>query len=125
MNVYKKFNFALVLFLIFLLGGTFIYSFIEGWRYIDSAYFTVATVTTVGYGDFVPQTDIGKIFTMIFSFVGIGMTFYFITLFGKYIYRKTFQEELAKHQEKLEQHHEKVIKNLKLETHKKPLKGNK
>ncbi len=111
MDLHKKFTLAIALFLILLLGGTFVYSSIEGWRYIDSAYFTVATVTTVGYGDIVPQTDIGKIFTMFFSFIGIGMAFYFFTSFGKYIYKKTFQNELIKH-------HNKLIKQVKLNIHK-------
>ena len=111
MNLHKKFTIAIIIFLIFLSGGTLIYSFIEGWRYIDSAYFTIATVTTIGYGDVVPLTDIGKIFTMFFSFFGIGMAFYFFTLFGKYIYKKTFQDELK-------EHHNKLIKHIKSNLHK-------
>ena len=111
MNLHKKFAFAIMVFLIFLSGGIFAYSSIEGWRYIDSAYFTIATVTTIGYGDIVPQTDIGKIFTMFFSFFGIGMAFYFFTLFGKYIYKKTFQDELK-------YHHKKIIKHIKSDIHK-------
>jgi len=101
MDLHKKFFFAITVFIILLSGGTFAYSSIEGWRYIDSAYFTVATVTTIGYGDLVPQTDVGKIFTMFFSFFGIGMAFYFFTLFGKYIYKKTFKDELKEHHNRL------------------------
>lgn len=86
MKFHKKITFAIIFFLVFLLSGAYIYSNIEGWRYIDSLYFSVATVTTVGYGDFVPQTDIGKIFTIFFSLIGIGMAFYFFTLLGKYVY---------------------------------------
>jgi hypothetical protein len=94
MDIHKKFTFAITLFLILLVGGTYVYSSVEDWRYIDAAYFTVATVTTVGYGDFVPITDTGKIFTMFFSFLGIGMTLYFFTLFGKYFYRKQLFAQL-------------------------------
>ena len=54
MDVHKKFTFAIIVFIFLLAGGVYFYSYIEGWRYIDSAYFTVATVTTVGYGDIVP-----------------------------------------------------------------------
>ena len=81
MKLHRKFTLAIIIFLIFLIGGILIYSSIEEWRYIDSAYFAVATVTTIGYGDLVPQTDLGKIFTIFFSFFGIGMAFYFFTLF--------------------------------------------
>lgn len=94
MELHKKFTFAIAVFLILLFGGSYIYSSIEGWRYLDSVYFTVATVTTVGYGDIVPQTDAGKIFTMFFSFFGIGMAFYFFTLFGRYIYRRQLFAQL-------------------------------
>ena len=79
---------SIALFVLILLSSTLFYSNVEGWRYIDSVYFSVATVTTVGYGDFVPQTDAGKIFTMIFSFMGIGFALYFFTMFGKQMYKK-------------------------------------
>ena len=88
MKLHKRFTFAIILFFILLFAGAYVYSQIEGWRYIDSVYFTVATVTTIGYGDIVPQTDIGKIFTIFFAFLGIGMVFYFFTLFGRYVYIK-------------------------------------
>ncbi len=88
MKLHKKITFAIIIFLILLLGGSCIYSYVEGWKYLDSVYFTVVTVTTVGYGDFAPQTDIGKIFTIFFSFFGIGMALYFFTLLNKYIYRR-------------------------------------
>ena len=104
MNLHKKVLFAIIVFFIFLLAGVFTYSSLEGWSYLDSTYFTVITVTTIGYGDFSPQTNLGKIFTIFFSFFGIGMAFYFFSLFGRYIYKKTFQNELRKHQEKLIKH---------------------
>ena len=104
MDLHKKFIIAIIIFLILLSGGTFVYSYIEGWEHLDSLYFTVVTVTTIGYGDVVPQTGIGKIFTIFFSFIGIGMAFYFFTLFGKYIYKKTFQDELKEHHNKMMKH---------------------
>lgn len=58
--------------------GTIFYSQVEGWRVLDSLYFTVITLTTVGYGDFSPQTDAGKLFTIIYLFVGLGLLASFI-----------------------------------------------
>ncbi len=51
---------------ILLLTGMVFYHQYEGWSWLDSLYFTVITLTTVGYGDFAPQTSAGKIFTIIY-----------------------------------------------------------
>ncbi|MDC0584552.1 potassium channel family protein [Bacteroidales bacterium] len=64
-----------------LLNGTIVFHFVEGWRWIDAIYFSVITLTTVGYGDLSPQTDFGKIFSIIYIFVGIGVIFGFINAF--------------------------------------------
>lgn len=50
-----------------------VYHYVEGWRWIDAVYFSVITVATVGYGDIAPQTDIGKLFTILYIFCGLGL----------------------------------------------------
>lgn len=49
------------------------YHFVEGWGLVDATYFSVMTIATVGYGDFSPQTVPGKIFTIGYVLVGIGV----------------------------------------------------
>lgn len=61
-----------------LLIGTVFYRLIEGLAWIDAFYFSVVTLTTVGYGDFTPETNIGKIFTSFYILTGIGIIFGFI-----------------------------------------------
>ena len=63
-----------------LLVGSVFYHFVEGWSYFDALYFSVVTLTTVGYGDLSPMTMIGKTFTMFYLFIGIGIILSFITL---------------------------------------------
>lgn len=58
--------------------GTVVYRNLEGWSWIDSLYFSVVTLTTVGYGDFSPTTDAGKLFTIFYILVGIGIILSFI-----------------------------------------------
>ena len=53
------------------------YHLVEGWGWIDSFYFSVITISTVGYGDFAPQTAIGKLFTSFYVLCGLGL---FVTL---------------------------------------------
>ena len=60
-------------------SGTAFYSLVEGLRVIDALYFSVVTLTTVGYGDFAPKTDIGKLFTAVYVLVGIGILLSFVT----------------------------------------------
>lgn len=47
------------------------YSRVEGWSLLDSFYFCVVTLETVGYGDITPTTDLGKIFTIFYIIVGL------------------------------------------------------
>ena len=96
---------TILVFLVF--AGGFVYSNIEGWRYFDSVYYTVVTITTIGYGDFAPSTDLGKFFTIIFVFLGIGMAFYFFSLIGRYMFKKQLKKELAK-SERLRQSQKKI-----------------
>jgi len=37
-------------------AATLVYHFVEGWPYLDAAYFSVMTISTVGYGDITPVT---------------------------------------------------------------------
>ena len=59
--------------------GTGFYSVVEGLRFVDAFYFSVITLTTVGYGDFAPETDAGKVFTAVYVLVGIGILLAFAT----------------------------------------------
>ncbi len=65
-------------------GGTLFYARVEHWRILDALYFTIITLATVGYGDFAPKTDAGKIFTMVYIFVGISLISGFIILLGEH-----------------------------------------
>lgn len=54
-------------------GSTVFFRYQEGWSWIDAWFFTVTTVSTVGYGNLVPATDLGKIATTVLIFCGIGI----------------------------------------------------
>ncbi len=71
-----------VLFLL-LITGTLFYSHIEKWSYLDSLYFSVITLATVGYGDLHPTLPISKIFTIFFIFIGVGLLSYVVYSFSR------------------------------------------
>ena len=73
---HRRLIYIVIVIMIVLFGGATFYHLIEGWRYLDALYFSSATITTVGYGDITPKTDMGKIFTIIYVFFGVGIALY-------------------------------------------------
>ena len=61
-----------------LVGGAVFYHRVEGWSWVDAFYFCVISLTTVGYGDLSPATPLGKIFTMFYLLIGLGVLAGFI-----------------------------------------------
>jgi hypothetical protein len=64
--------------------GTVVYTVLEGWRPLDSLYFCVVTLATVGFGDYTPTTDLAKLFTIGYIMTGIGILATFVSELGKY-----------------------------------------
>ena len=59
------------------------YSFVfEKWTVIDSIYFSVVTILTVGYGDLYPTTTAGRIFTSVFAMAGMTILGIFLGIVG-------------------------------------------
>ena len=52
------------------LGAT-LYHWFEGWSWLDSFYFVIITLTTIGYGDLHPTTPATKIITIFYGLNGI------------------------------------------------------
>jgi voltage-gated potassium channel len=69
----------LVLVISLLIVGAVFYPIVEGWSIIDAVYFSAMSLATVGYGDLVPHTDLGKIFTTVYVLCGIGILVSFFT----------------------------------------------
>lgn len=71
-----------------ILSGTLYFAWIEGWSHLDSYFFTVVTLSTVGYGNLVPVTVAGKIGTTVFIFLGLGVFVAAVQQFGAFAMRK-------------------------------------
>lgn len=85
---------AIAILLVFLLiGGAVFFHQVQGWPLLDSLYFCVMTISTIGYGDLTPTMAISKIFTMAYAVLGIGL---FATFVGKIVTLRMDQRESSK-----------------------------
>lgn len=61
-----------VLFGTILIIGSMGFVFFEGLSPMDSIYFSIVTMATVGYGDIHPMTPVGKVLTLVLIVGGVG-----------------------------------------------------
>jgi len=71
---------SIALLLLIIVIGTTGFYFLEKVDPITSLYWTIATVTTVGYGDVVPKTILGKIFSTVIIISGVSVSLYTFTI---------------------------------------------
>jgi len=77
------------LFLLIIIG-TISYHYFEDWTWIQSFYFTVSTLATVGYGDLHPTTDNTRLFTAFFILAGVSIAVAALSIIGSsYIDNRT------------------------------------
>ncbi len=80
-----------------LASGTFFYTTVEKFSILDAFYFSFMTLTTVGYGDLAPSTAIGKLFSVFYVMLGLGIISLFVARIAKgYIDYSTRQTQLKK-----------------------------
>ena len=68
-----------------------VYKLLEDWSWVDSVYFSVVAVTTVGFGDITPSTDASKIFTVVYLLAGIS-------IFTSYLHARTSRKSTKRGQ---------------------------
>jgi hypothetical protein len=62
-------------FLVYFIIGIIFYMNIEEWTFQNTFYFICTTLCTVGYGNIVPKTKSGQIFTIFYLYIGILIAF--------------------------------------------------
>lgn len=76
--------------------GTLMYRWMEGWGWVDSLYFSVVTLTTVGYGDLSPTSPGSKLFTVFYIIGGISLFGAFLNNVMKRRARRTARRRASK-----------------------------
>jgi voltage-gated potassium channel Kch len=61
--------------------------------FLDALWWCVATVTTVGYGDVVPVTSIGRMVALVYMFFGIALISILMAVITNTFYRKRIQKD--------------------------------
>ncbi len=99
----------------FVLGGIFLlgtlwYRVVEGWSWLNSAYMTIITLSTVGFGEIFPLKEESRLFTIVLILMGVITIGYIVNRFTEAIIEGYFQQRIRLRQEKqviesLEQHY--------------------
>ncbi|KAG0090438.1 Potassium channel, partial [Podila epicladia] len=79
--VKRKMIFRMVfIWIVMWFGGAGIFCIFEKWTYLESLYFCFVTLTTIGFGDFVPTAPGSIEFWNVYVFVGLAVFAYILSL---------------------------------------------
>lgn len=79
-----KLTYIALIIITLLATGTVVVHYLENWGWIDSLYFSTVTLTTVGYGDFVPTHQLTRVFIILYILGGVSTLLYGLTAISKY-----------------------------------------
>jgi voltage-gated potassium channel len=79
-------------------SGTIFYHLVEKLSWVDAYYFSVVTLSTVGYGDITPHTAAEKLFTTFYIFVGVGILATFLSVSMNQRMRRRTNRKLKRQQ---------------------------
>ncbi len=73
MEIKKKILLSVIVAIILI--GTIGFKIFEDLEWIDALYFTISTITSVGYGDITVKTRVGQLFAIFMIITGVGVFF--------------------------------------------------
>ncbi|MBM4284013.1 MAG: potassium channel protein [Deltaproteobacteria bacterium] len=76
--------------------GSLGFILIEGWNFLDAFYMVVTTLTTVGYGEIRPLSQIGRIYNIFLIFLGVGVMLYIVSAVARMVVEGEFRDYLGK-----------------------------
>jgi len=65
-----------------LVGAIFVMFVVQDLNFVDAVYFCAVTISSVGYGDILPDTDRARVFIIFYGVIGTGMTANALTKFS-------------------------------------------
>ncbi len=73
---------AAIMLAIWLGIGTVVFHHLEKWTWIQSLYFSTTTLTTIGYGDLHPTTDLSRLVDVFYMITGVITVLSAFTIIG-------------------------------------------
>lgn len=71
-TVRLRLRISLAILIAVLITGTITFVYAEGYGFFDSLYFSIVTMATVGYGDIVPKTAVGRVAALVMIVGGVS-----------------------------------------------------
>lgn len=96
-EIRRRLRIFLALFLLVAMSGTFGFMALEHLSFIDAFYYNIATMSTVGYGDIHPTSEVSRLFAILLIVAG-GATFFGVVANGTelMLLRREQQERVKK-----------------------------
>lgn len=86
---------SLCILIFWTLFGVIGFMLIEGWSFIDSLYMTVITISTVGFGEIEPLSNLGKLFSIVLILGGWITSFNALARIGQLLFESDFFDILG------------------------------
>ncbi|TSK04560.1 MAG: potassium channel protein [Geobacter sp.] len=96
MDPVRHFKISIGVLLLLLTVGTSGYMTLEGWSLLDALYMTVITLGTVGFREVHDLSHVGKMFTMMLIFFGVGVIGYIVGSLAQIMFEGQFQRILGR-----------------------------
>ncbi|MDY6799939.1 MAG: NAD-binding protein [Bacteroidota bacterium] len=106
---FKSVYFAIILLVLIIITGTVGYIIIEDFTFIEAFFMTIITISTVGFREVKPLSELGQLFTIFLIIFSIGIFAYAVTTLTRYIVDGVFRNYLKDNKvktkiEKLKKH---------------------
>lgn len=108
-NASRRLRLALILIIGLIATGTLGYHFLEGMSLLDGVYMTIITLSTVGFGEVRPLSQVGRLFTIGLIVAGVGVGAWAIQsaaeiLLDEQLWRTIGRRRMGRALEKLNRH---------------------